>query len=251
MTITNIYTPKRDNGNGSTSQFTYSFKTFDSTELKVSLASAANVLTLQVLDTDYSVAINATTEGGTVKFLLAIPPATDDVLIERVVPLTQVTEFPEVGQLAEPQLANPPDKLAMQTQQLNAEIGRSLKLSVADDTNLSNFNTELTGITSNAFLSFNSTGTGLTTTGLADITGSGIAIPVTSGISVFTGSSTFIARELAGIGNVIITNSTGVSGNPTVNTSNIDTAITARVTLANLASTSNGGINRWVSTNSC
>jgi hypothetical protein len=55
-------------------------------------------------------------------------------------------------------------------------------------------------------------------------------LPVGNGLSVYTGSSTFIARSLAKVGNIAITNADGVSGNPTIDSSTIDTNITTNAT---------------------
>ena len=76
-------------GDGNTTSFTFPFKIFKSSDLKVyQLDANATVYGPYNLTTDYTVAISSTSEGGFVNFTVA-PQASWQTFIERVEPLTQ------------------------------------------------------------------------------------------------------------------------------------------------------------------
>lgn len=214
MTVSDNYEPIRTVGNGSTTIVSFPWKIFDESEIIVSLidTGATTNKALQTITTNYTVIINTTTDGGSITFLTA-PPSTKDSILERAVANDQNTNIPDVGTITESQLEDAYDKGVIQVQQVSEILDRTLSISVDDNTLITGFSGEITGVTSNALLQFNADASGIQAATLASL--SGIALPVTSGIGVFTGSNTFIAREIetTSSGILAITNPDGVAGN--------------------------------------
>lgn len=135
MTVFKIYEPTRTIGNGATVNFVADFQVADVTELVIKLidTGATTNEVLQIITTDYTVAINETTENATVTFLTP-PPGTKDVIIERVLAETQPTKIPDVATIRENILEGSYDKNTKLVQQLSEKIGRQLATSVVNDT---------------------------------------------------------------------------------------------------------------------
>lgn len=135
MTVFKIYEPTRTIGNGATVNFVADFQVADVTELVIKLidTGATTNEVLQIITTDYTVAINETTENATVTFLTP-PPGTKDVIIERVLDETQPTKIPDVATIRENILEGSYDKNTKLVQQLSEKIGRQLATSVVNDT---------------------------------------------------------------------------------------------------------------------
>lgn len=128
MAMTETTNKVRHNGTGAQVAFAFTFKIFANTDLEVYTISSAGVATLKTLTTHYTVAIDAINEGGTVTFLVA-PGATEDVLIRRIIALTQPTDVPNFGSIREEQLENEMDRGRMIDQQQQEEIDRTVKIS--------------------------------------------------------------------------------------------------------------------------
>lgn len=128
MTVANNTNKVREDGNGSKTAFTFSFEVFDESELEVyKVVKATGVATLQTITTDYTVALNASSPGGTVTYVTA-PSALQESFIKRVVPITQETDIPNVGGIREEQIENQLDRGVMIDQQLQEQIDRCPKL---------------------------------------------------------------------------------------------------------------------------
>lgn len=241
MTTENLYEPTRTVGNGVTVAFTVSFKIDDETDLDVYLIdTGANTnKALQTLTTDYTVTINTTSEGGTITFLTA-PPSTKDVIIERTEDYKQPTDIPDVATIQESVIEGSLDKNTRLIQQILEITNRKIGITVEDETLVSAFDTNIQDFTSGALLQINSTATGIGATNLADISLSAIGLPTTSGIAVFTGTNTFISRQILTSGSVIVVNPTGVAGDITVDSTVTDNNIATKAATADLASTANG-----------
>lgn len=133
MTVENTSNRIQEAGNGVKVAFTFDFEIFLITDIivyKVTISSG--VSTLQVLNTDYTADINTVTDGGTVTYTSA-PLSTEESLIIREVPLTQSTSYPVESNLPEKTFENSLDKLTMETQQLQEQLDRSIKLPVSSD----------------------------------------------------------------------------------------------------------------------
>ena len=113
MTVSNLTQEASEVGTGSKTDFSFSFKIQTAADLVVyKVVTLTNVATLMVLTTDYTVAINTTTEGGVVSYVVD-PLATETSVIRRVPSLTQDTDVPVAGSLSETQLEGEFDKRAM------------------------------------------------------------------------------------------------------------------------------------------
>jgi len=130
MTVSSTTVKNSYSGNGSTTEFAYTFKIFADSDLQVIIRSAAGTETTKTLTTHYTVAGAGDTSGGAITFTAGnIPTATQTVLVRREVPQTQAIDY----------IANDPfpaesheeglDRSAMNVQQLQEEVDRSIKLS--------------------------------------------------------------------------------------------------------------------------
>jgi len=114
-------------GNGVTKIFSYPFKIFNASELQVyTIASDGTVTGPLTLNSDYSVTISTTSEGGTVIF--TTPPVSgSQTLIKRVEPLTQSLVLVSEGALPAKQIENQLDKQMMTVVQLNETVSRCIQ----------------------------------------------------------------------------------------------------------------------------
>lgn len=223
MTVEDTYVPTRTVGNGVTTAFSFGANVEASSEIVVNLIlTATNVKTLQVDPDDYTIVLNTTTEGGTINFVTA-PLSTQEVLTERLVAYDQNNNIPDVGDIRESQIEGADDKLTRLVQQLRELSDRSAKLTVEGSTKFPAFVNILPDPVSNAIIAFNNVPDGYRAVTLAAL--SAIALPINSGIAVFQGGNTFASVKLSNIGNATIINANGVAGNPTINTSLTDFAV--------------------------
>jgi hypothetical protein len=122
--------------NGSTTAFSFPYKFNTNGDLTVTETNTTTgVDTIKVITTDYTVTGAGNAGGGTVTFVTA-PVNTRRITIERLVALTQETDYqPDDDFPAEVHEAAL-DKLTMIAQQLNAASARTLKAPVADSITL-------------------------------------------------------------------------------------------------------------------
>jgi hypothetical protein len=148
-------------GNGSVTEFAYDFYILDETHLEVSLTNeTTGLVTIQVLNTDYTVSGVGVQNGGNVTFVVA-PGADKKVTIRRDTPLDQLTDYNDYDAFPASSHETALDKLTMIDQQQSEEIARSIKLPVS---------TSLTSITfpdggstnANKFIAWNNDGSALT-----------------------------------------------------------------------------------------
>lgn len=132
MTVTNetcriVYTP----GDGVTLVFPFPYYFFANSNLVVTkkLIASPYTETVLVLDTDYSVTGASNPAGGTVT-LVAVVAATYHLIIERIMPLTQVTDYVENDSMPAETLEASLDKIVMITQQLQAQIDEDIALNL-------------------------------------------------------------------------------------------------------------------------
>ena len=129
MTVQNTTAKVREDGNGVKSVFSFPFKLFSEVDIEVStIVKSTGVATLKVLNTDYSVQINAITEGGTITYLTTVPSALEEFFAVRVVPDTQPTDIPNVGSIRESQIETPLDRRTMVSQQQQEQLSRAILL---------------------------------------------------------------------------------------------------------------------------
>lgn len=107
-------------GNGGTTDFPFTFYVLDDSHLTVTVDAV-----VQVLGTDYTVTINADQSadpGGTVVFVSAPTSAADGLVVTRVTPLTQETDYPTAGTFPAASHETALDKLTLIVQELEARI---------------------------------------------------------------------------------------------------------------------------------
>jgi len=165
MTITTSTNKKTYTGDASTVAFAYNFKVLATTDLKVYLRLIAipYTETLQTETTHYSVSGAGDAGGGTVTMVTA-PPVTDQLVILRVVPQTQLTDYTPNDAFPAETHEEALDRLAMIVQDQQETLNRALKAS----TTLSDLTTpeflEPAAARASKFLAFDSDGDELTVT---------------------------------------------------------------------------------------
>ena len=177
-------------GNGSTQVFSVNYYFLADSHLQVVLITTAGVETVQTLTTNYTVTGAGNEAGGSITMLVA-PPTGVSVVIQRVVPATQETDY----------LANDPfpaesheralDKLTMLVQQNERENDRSLKIPLSAVPTTS---TELPAPVGNKLLAWNSTASQIINFDPADVIT--IVGQQTSYGDVFTGNGITTAFTL-------------------------------------------------------
>lgn len=122
------------NGDGSTTAFVFAFKCFSTAEIVVYVESSAGVQSLQVLTTNYSVALNSdqdTSPGGTVTMVTA--PASGETLhIASNTPYNRTDSFSNASGFYPNVLNDARDKTTLQIQQLRDMLDRVPMAPVGD-----------------------------------------------------------------------------------------------------------------------
>ena len=163
MTVSSTTVKNSYSGNGSTTQFAYTFKIFADTDLQVIIRSSTGTETTKTLTTHYTVSGAGDASGGNVTFTSGNTPATGEtVVIRRGVPQTQAIDY----------IANDPfpaesheeglDRATMTIQQMQEELDRSFKVSRTNSITTPEFTDDAASRASKA-LGFDSTGNVLTT----------------------------------------------------------------------------------------
>ena len=130
MTVSSTTVKNSYSGNGSTTQFAYTFKIFANSDLQVIIRSSTGTETTKTLTTHYTVAGAGDASGGSITFTSGNTPASGEtVVIRRNVPQTQAIDY----------IANDPfpaetheeglDRATLVAQQISEEADRSIKLS--------------------------------------------------------------------------------------------------------------------------
>ena len=146
MTVSSTTTKVSYSGNGTTAVFAYTFKVFNASELVVITRSSAGVETTETLNTAYIVDGVDNASGGNVTFKFNTgnpsdanysttdfrPQTGETVVIKRVLPITQTTDYtpndPFPAEVHEEAL----DKLTFINQQQQEQIDRSFKFAETD-----------------------------------------------------------------------------------------------------------------------
>ena len=130
MTVSSTTVKNSYSGNGSTTQFAYTFKIFADSDLQVIIRSSTGTETTKTITTHYTVAGAGDASGGSITFTSGNTPASGEtVVIRRNVPQTQAIDY----------IANDPfpaetheeglDRATLVAQQISEEADRSIKLS--------------------------------------------------------------------------------------------------------------------------
>jgi len=252
MTVSSTNTKKSYNGNGSTSVFAYDFKITAASELTVlTRLDSTGVETTETLNTGYIVDGIDSASGGNVTFKFNTgtpsdpnysttdfrPASGETVVIKRVLPLTQITDYtpndPFPAEVHEAAL----DKLTNLHQQQQEEIDRSFKFA---ETDAGTASIPVASVRANKYLGFDTDGNVIAVEGTtSDITVS------TYGATLVDDADASAARTTLGLGSVSTLSSIATANitDANVTTAKIaDSAVTtakindAAVTSAKLAS---------------
>lgn len=164
MTISSSAAPKAGPfiGNGVTTSFPFTFKVFDKSEVKVTLAVlATGAESVLVLDTNYTVTLNPdqnTNPGGSVTYNPSGTPmaATHSLTITSNVLEMQGTDITNGGGFYPQVIEDALDRAVILVKQLREVISRSLSIPVS-----STASTVLPAPTASTFIGWNATGTAL------------------------------------------------------------------------------------------
>ena len=123
-------------GNGSATSFAFTFKVFSTADILVTLADSSGIETALVLDTHYTVTLNAnqdTSPGGSITYpVTGSPlPAGAKLTIVGDLDFDQPLDIPAGGNFSPIALENELDRIVMQIQQLDERVDRSITLPVS------------------------------------------------------------------------------------------------------------------------
>lgn len=135
-------------GNGSTTSFPFTFKVFAAADVAVTIANSSGVETALVLNTDYSVTLNAnqeTSPGGTVTYPISgsALPVGSKLSIVGDLDYDQPLDLPSGGNFSPTALENQLDRATMQIQQLKEEIDRAAQVPVTSDYSVDQLSADL------------------------------------------------------------------------------------------------------------
>ena len=187
MTISSTTVKNSYSGDGSTTQFNYTFKIFADSDLQVIIRSAAGTETVKTITTHYTVAGAGDANGGSITFTAGnIPTSTETVVLRRAVPQTQAIDY----------IANDPfpaesheeglDRAAMTTQQIQEELDRAIKLSRTNTMTSTEFTVGATD-RANKVLAFDSSG----------------ELSVTQELGTYQGTDTTVTTEAYSVRDII------------------------------------------------
>src|SRR5690606_38278727 len=155
MTVATTTNKEIGIGNGVATAFPFSFATLPTGDLVVTLINADGTETVQTEGSDYTVSGAGSESGGTVIF--ATPPADGvTVLIQRIVPYTQPTDYKNEGSFYPRTHEQSFDRATMQAQQLAEESLRTIKIPA----HVTGFDTMLPIPAANELVVINADGTG-------------------------------------------------------------------------------------------
>ncbi len=126
MSISSTSNKVKYEGNGVTTEFSFSFKIFDESDLKIIKILVADGTEEELaLTTDYSVDFTVGEEGGTVTLVSTIS-SDYELLIKRELDLTQELVIPPGSNLPEKNFENAYDKNTMLIQQVDEKLSRAI-----------------------------------------------------------------------------------------------------------------------------
>jgi len=138
MTINSTTRSISYEGNGTVSSFDFAFKVFQSSDLYVvSLNESTGVETTLVLNTNYTVALNADqnySPGGTITITAGAPASGTRITITSTIANLQPTDLSNQGGFYPDVINNSLDRACIQIQQVNSAISRQLVAPVSDGT---------------------------------------------------------------------------------------------------------------------
>lgn len=227
MTVSSTTTKRSANGDGSNATFSYNFKIFDEDDISVIIrTNSTGAEVTKTKTTHYTVTGVGSATGGNVVFTSGnIPVTGETVVLLRATARTQLTDYVANDPFPAATHEDALDKLTFIAQEIEEELGRSIKVSKTNTISSPEFTTSASD-RANKLLSFDGSGDLTVTEGKVDtVTATASAVspggsPTAS--ATYTASSGALALALG-----IPTGATGATGNSaglqmTFNTSTSD-----------------------------
>lgn len=127
MTVTTTLDRQNFDGDGSNKNFSFNFKFFNNSQIFVFLISADGTAVGQTQNVDYTISGANSAGGGQIVFTVAPPVGDENVLVSRVLPLTQPTSIRNQGAFFPAIHEDAFDRLTMLIQQAAGAATRSLQ----------------------------------------------------------------------------------------------------------------------------
>ena len=156
MTISSTTVKVSYSGNGSTTVFAYTFKILDDNEIQVIIRSSTGTETVKTITTHYTVSGVGSSGGGNITFLTA-PTATQTVVLRRLTTQTQETDYIANDPFPADSHEDALDRITMVAQEIQEELGRSIKLSKTNTITSTEFTVSATD-RANKILAFDTNG---------------------------------------------------------------------------------------------
>jgi len=213
MTVSSTTTKNSYSGNASTTVFAYGFKIFDDDDIIVIIRTdSTGAETTKTKTTHYTVSNVGSASGGNVTFTSGNTPASGEtVVLIRNTARTQLTDYTPNDPFPADSHEDALDKLTLITQELEENIGRSLKVSQTNVIATSEFTADATA-RANKILGFDASGNLQVTTGKVDTVTSSVSAVSAGGTP--TASATYTASSGAlALAFGLVTGNTGATGN--------------------------------------
>jgi len=213
MTVSSTTTRKSANGDGSNDTFSYNFKIFDDDDITVVIRTdSTGAETTKTKTTHYTVTGVGSASGGNVVFTSGnIPASGETVVLLRTTARTQLTDYVANDPFPAATHEDALDKLTFIVQELEEEIGRSLKVSQTNVIATSEFTADATA-RANKILGFDGSGDLTVTEGKIDtVTASASAVSAggdPTAVPTYTASTGALALAFG-----LVTGNTGATGN--------------------------------------
>lgn len=172
-------------GTGLLATYSYAFKIFAATDLRVIQRSSTDVETTLTYPLDFSVTGVGNGAGGTI-VLTAVLPSGDSLMIRRVRPLNQDTDVRNQSQFSREIIEDQFDSLVMLDQQQQDQLDRCLHLPESDDPDV--FDSKLPTPVAGQALAYNGSASGFTSIPTTGITVANFSSKVRIA-DVFSGSN--------------------------------------------------------------
>lgn len=213
MTVSSTTTKNSYSGNGSATEFAYGFKIFDDDDVTVIIrTNATGAEATKTKTTHYTVSGVGSASGGNVTFTSGnVPTSAQTVVLIRTTARTQLTDYVPNDPFPAASHEDALDKLTLITQELEENIGRSLKVSQTNIIATSEFTDDATA-RANKILGFDSSGNLVVTEGKIDAVTSSVSAVSAGGTP--TASATYSASSGAlALAFGLVTGNTGATGN--------------------------------------
>ncbi len=213
MTVSSTTTKNSYSGNASTTVFAYGFKIFDDDDITVIIRTdSTGAEATKTKTTHYTVSNVGNSSGGNVTFTSGNTPASGQtVVLIRNTARTQLTDYTPNDPFPADSHEDALDKLTLITQELEENIGRSLKVSQTNVIATSEFTADATA-RANKILGFDSSGNLVVTEGKIDAVTSSVSAVSAGGTptaaATYTASSGALALAFG-----LVTGNTGATGN--------------------------------------